>query len=251
MDRRRSERTGMDLEPSDVGPYKKAVTLPTDSDAKVSRTYGALSGTDAWKTGTLVNRDHVPSGESLNQRGDSGAYDQGFTITIPNPEMHIPFSPTYGSDNSPSSKGMDDEYQGNSIKRVKFDQDNPAAGAYRDMAFMLSKTENQDYSASGHSRLDLTKPENRLRQLGGYRTLLHRNTQIHRHLGSKRGFDTKASAIDYSIGIRKKKKASKKVGKRDQLGSATYTQLTTKTQGQLFRKLIHKHLKKTGNVKKI
>jgi hypothetical protein len=242
VDRRRADRTGESLMPFDVGPYKQAVSLPKATDPSVSRSYQQLTGITAWTAqGREVNRDHIPSGESLNQRGDPGAYNQGITIAIPNPEMHVPYSPTYGSDNSPS-KGMQDEYQGQMQRRVLLDRDSPAAAAYRDTSFMLSSTENQDFSSS-HKRLNLTKPKNQLRQLGGYRELYRLNVKLNAHLGKKRGLDPGVPAIDLKHQMRQKAASRRRTGKFQ------YIDVSGKTQGQLFAELYHQRLLNTKRAK--
>lgn len=249
VDRRRRDRTGEGLLPFDVGPYKKHLTLPKQSDPKLTRTYQKLSGIDAWSPhGPDVNRDHVPSGESLNQRGDADAYDQGLTIAIPNREFHQTFSPTFGSPNSPSVKPQD-ESGGTAVRRVDFDRDNPAAAAYRDTRFQLDSTEDNDYSTSttgpaSHPHLDLTSPANRLRQIGGYRKLNRLNTKIHRARGAKRGIDASSVAVDFKHTARKKPKKS-------QVGTFKYSKQTGKTQGELFKELFESHLIKTKRAKRI
>ncbi|RKI31332.1 DUF4157 domain-containing protein [Corallococcus sp. AB004] len=238
VDRRREDRTNQPLQPFDVGPYKKTVKMPTASHPNVFRTYAPLSGVAAWaKEGLNVNRDHVPSGESLNQRGDSDAYSQGFTIAIPNPETHQPFSPTFGTDNS-VTKGMMDDVEGTPQRRVLFDAQHPAAAAFRDITFMLDQTENQDYSQE-HAYLDLTQQENRLRQLGGYRALFRRNTQLNGHMGDARGFNPEDDAYDYTVGSRLQKN-SKKISKRS--GAYKYRKVANTKQGRLLEMGIRKHL---------
>jgi Domain of unknown function (DUF4157) len=244
VDRRRDDRTKSDLLPFDVGPYKNQLTLPSESHPSESVTYQSLTGINAWQNGNLVNRDHVPSGESLNQRGDSSAYNQGVTITIPNPEFHVPFSPTYGTDNS-LSKGALDEYGGSQIRRLLFDKDNPQAAAYRDTKFQFDSTENQDFSSSGHSHLDLTQPENRLRQIGAYRKLNRLNAKLNKKYGARRGFDPSSKAIDFKAEKRKKKSNKRRVG------YFKYTDVPNKTQGGLFKELYGTELTKTKRAKLI
>jgi hypothetical protein len=235
VDRRRTDRTQEDLSPFDVGPYKSNLTLTSSTDPNVNRTYPKLSGIPAWTSkGREVNRDHVPSGESLNQRGDTGAYNQGLTIAIPNPEFHVPFSPTYGTDNS-KTKGMLDRYKKKDIRRVKFDTQYPHTAFYRDTKFMLDKTENQDFS-SGHKRLNLTQRHNRLRQLGGYRKLGRLNVKINKQLGGGRGFDPSSLAVDF------KAKHRRKASNRRRVGHFKYFDVKGKTQGQLISQLYHDNL---------
>ncbi|CAJ0819092.1 DUF4157 domain-containing protein [Ralstonia flaminis] len=247
LDRRRDDRSSEDLSPFDVGPYKSNVTMDSDSMTGVERTYPKLSGISAWTTSCQdVNRDHLPSGESLKQRGDGQAYNQGFTIAIPNPEMHQPHSPTFGTDNS-HNNGIDDVMGGTSMKRVKTDANYPALAAYRDMDFMLTQTKGQDYSVSGqHSYLDLTKPVNRLRQIGSYRNLHHRNTQIFKRKGAKRGFDPGVPGYVYSAQARVAKKGKKIKTKR--LGAYHYTKAPKKTQGALAVEAMIGHMQATGKL---
>ena len=80
--------------------------------------YQNLKNTPAWLAGSAVNRDHAPSGESQNVRGDPSAYNQAFAITIPNPEMHQVHSPTFGTDNS-HKNGLEDDMEGTTDKRVE------------------------------------------------------------------------------------------------------------------------------------
>lgn len=242
VDRRRKDRSSEDLQPFDVGPYTSSVTLG-------SVTYPKLTGIPGWTAvGNQVNRDHIPSGESLNQRGDSQAYGQGLTIAIPNPEQHQPFSPTFGIDNSPGKSGFDDEFGGKSIKRVLFDRDNPHAAFHRDTRFALESTANQNFSSS-HKLLDLTDPGNRLLQIGGYRKLGRLNVKINQKLGGKRGFNPKSPGIDYTHSPRVIKK-SKKVTKR-KVGKFVYNKVTGKNQGELLTELFRNQLIGTKRVKLI
>jgi hypothetical protein len=243
VDRRRKDRSNEDLQPFDVGTYKSNITLPSETHPKRSVTVPKLTGIPAWTPkGGDVNRDHIPSGESLNQRGDSGAYNQGITIAIPNPEFHLPFSPTFGTDNS-TSKGYQDDYGGTQIRRIHFDKDNSGTAAFRDTQFILNSTENQDFS-TGHSFLDLTKQENRLRQLGGYRRLNRLNVKLHKKYGSQRGFDPKAKAIRV---IHKTRKApsNKKKGTKRKVGGFDYTDIANLTVGDQFVELYREHLLRT------
>lgn len=246
VDRRRADRSSENLSPFDVGPYKSNVTMASDSDASVSRTYPMLSGITAWTTASGdVNRDHSPSGESLNQRGDAGAYNQGFTIAIPNPEMHQIHSPTFGTDNS-HKNGLIDDLGGTPMRRVLLDAQEPALAAYRDTHFMLTQTQGQNYSASAqHPWLDLTKPENRLRQIGGYRNLHHRNTQIFKRKGSKRGFDPSSPGWEFAAQPRGVTKSGKKP-KTKRLGAFKYTKTPNKTQGALAVEKLLEHMRATG-----
>lgn len=243
VDRRRKDRSSQDLLPFDVGPYKSGVTLG-------SVTYPKLTGIPAWTPdGADVNRDHIPSGESLNQRGDPQAYNQGLTIAIPNPEQHQPFSPTFGTDNSPGKGGFEDDFGGSAIKRVLFDSQNPQAAFYRDTRFALESTANQNFSSS-HKRLDLTDTGNRLRQIGGYRKLGRLNVKINKkHVGGKRGFDPGSPGIDYTHSARVLKKG-KKTTKR-QVGKFVYNAVKGKTQGELLSELFRNQLIGTKKVKLI
>lgn len=247
VDRRRAERTGENLSPFDVGSYATNVALKSDSGH--SRNYQNLKNTPAWLAGSAVNRDHAPSGESQNVRGDPSAYNQAFAITIPNPEMHQVHSPTFGTDNS-HKNGLEDDMEGTTDKRVELDAKYPALAFYRDAHFMLTQTEGQDYSASAsHAWLDLSKPRNRVRQVGGYRNLHRRNTQIHKRLGAKRGFDPASPAYEFAVQPRIHKKKSKKQTQR--LGIYKYSKVPKKTQGALAVERYIEHLIKTGEANMI
>lgn len=242
VDRRRADRTGENLSPFDVGSYARNVTLKSDSG--YSRSYQSLTGTAAWLPGAAVNRDHAPSGESQNVRGDAGAYNEAFAITIPNPEMHQVHSPTFGTDNS-HKNGLEDDMEGTTDKRVELDAQYPALAFYRDAHFMLTQTAGQDYSTSAsHPWLNLTQPQNRVRQIGGYRNLHRRNTQINKRLGAKRGFDPASQAFEFTAQPRIHKKKSKKQTRR--LGIYKYAKVLNKTQGALAVERYIEHLIKTG-----
>jgi hypothetical protein len=239
VDRRRQDRSSQGLLPFDVGPYTSNLTLG-------SVTYPKLTGISPWTPiGNQVNRDHVPSGESLKQRGDSQAYGQGLTIAIPNPEQHQPFSPTFGIDNSPGKSGFDDELGGKSIKRVLFDKDNPGAAFFRDTRFALESTSGQDFSSS-HKLLDLNDPGNRLRQIGGYRKLGRLNVKLNQKLGGKRGFNPKSTGIDYTHSARPIKKGKKPIKRK--VGKFSYTPVTSKTTGDLLTQLYRAELLGTKKV---
>ena len=242
VDRRRDDRTSENLSPFDVGPYKTNVTMERESDSTLSRTFPKLSGIDAWTSDSMeTNRDHVPSGESLNQRGGTGAYDRGFTIAIPNYLMHQPFSPTFGSDNS-VTKGMDDELpDGSKQKRVLFDSENPSAAFHKDTSYMLDKTSEQDYSAN-HAHLDLTKPRNRARQVGAYRHLYRRNVRLNQIRGGKFGVNHKAAGMDFVVKPRVIKKKTKKMTKRE--GAFAYSHVKGKTQGELIANMLAEKLRR-------
>lgn len=168
IDRSRDDRVNGALQPFDVGPYASNVVLH-------NRTYYALpTAYGVWN----ANNDHVPSGASLSERDGQVAYDTGFTIAIPNPEMHRPFSPTYGGRQATRDTMSD----GSSSPRKSYDALRPASAFHRDVDFMLGKTLGLDASGAhgtAQPTLDLTKPENRVRQIGAYRTLYRSNTRMH------------------------------------------------------------------------
>lgn len=240
VDRRRVDRTSDNLSPFDVGPYKTNVTMAKESNPKLSITYQKLSGIPAWTSDSAeTNRDHVPSGESLNQRGGVGAYDRGFTTAIPNYLMHQTFSPTFGTDNS-LKNGMEDVLpDGSTQKRVQFDSENPATAFYKDSSYMLDKTEDQDYSAN-HPQLDLSVPHNRARQIGAYRHMFRRNVRLNETKGSSFGVNHADKGMTYTVMPRVIKKKAKKTTNRE--GSFKYKLATGETQGQLFSQMIIEHL---------
>lgn len=242
VDRRRDDRSSKILSPFDVGPYKSNVTMEKESDSSLSRTFPKLTGIEAWTSKSSdTNRDHVPSGESLNQRGGDGAYNKGFTIAIPNREMHQPFSPTYGTDNS-LTKGMNDEKDdGSTQKRVYFDSENPATAFYKDTSYMLDKTSDMNYSSS-HMDLDLSKSVNRARQIGAYRHLFRRNVRLNKLKGSKFGIDPSVKGMDYTVRARTFKKKPKKATNRE--GVFKYMYAKKKTQGQLIAEMLKRNLLK-------
>lgn len=221
IDRRRKDRTNQDLQPFDVGTYKQKAQVPKEVTP--------LSGVKAWtSTGGDVNRDHVPSGESLKRRSDVAAYNQGITITIPNPEMHMKFSPTYGG-----KQQTGDEISGNKRKRVEIDTEYPQAAVYRDTKHMLANTRDQDYSSS-HSMMNLKIYRNRLRQIGGYRKVFRLNTKLHK-MFPKRGFDPMAEGWDFTYDGKKSFKYQK----------------TGKKQGEMMSSLIEEELEQTKTAKRL
>jgi hypothetical protein len=179
IDRRRANRTGGPLQEFDVGPFKKKVVIG-------GRAYSPLpKAKKAWR----ANNDHIPSGESLNQRnpGNPEAYAQGMTIAI-TADAHRKFSPTYGG----RQKTHDIERDAlgalrPSMRRVVHDRRHPARAFQRDTEFMLTKT-GQDPSYAGQRK-------RRLRQLGAYRTLYRMNTRMHAAFGAGRGVDPQEHAM--------------------------------------------------------
>ncbi|WP_157236093.1 hypothetical protein [Chitiniphilus shinanonensis] len=171
VDRRREDRTksGQDtLKPFDVGHYNQA---PDGSK------FDVLSGKKE-EAGFVSNRDHIPSGASLQLRDGQPAYNQGLTIAIPNEVMHRPSSATYGG--RQTTKDTRDSDAPTARKRL--DSDHSGLAFYRDTTTMLARTADTDFtqrSGAKHDYLDLTKPENRVRQVGAYRTLYRGNTRMH------------------------------------------------------------------------
>ena len=221
VDRRRIDRTSHSLQPFDVGTYKSKALLP--------ETVNPLSGQSAWTSkGTDVNRDHVPSGESLKRRDNNEAYNQGITIAIPNPEMHRKFSPTFGG--RQTSK---DQISGKKRQRVEIDADNPQLAIFRDTKHMLDKTRDQDFSGS-HLLMNLTKPSNRLRQIGGYRRLNRLNVKTYKK-SAKRGYNPGAQGFDYTF---------------DGKGFSYFSQ-SGLTQGDMMSSLFEEELQKTKKVKRL
>lgn len=224
VDRRRPDRTTEILRPFDVGSYRKITEVPQRVDK--------LSGLKPWTPkGRDVNRDHVPSGQSLNLRKGTGAYPEGITIALPNPEMHRTFSPTYGG-----KQRTKDQIVGKKRKRVEIDSEHPNLAVYRDISFMLDATRGQDYSSS-HQMLDLSKSENRFRQLGSYRYLTRLNVKQHSHLGPGRGFDPSSQGWDYSYDSPSK--------------SFSYTELPKKTTGEQLSELFEQELQRPAKRRKI
>lgn len=184
LDRSRDDRRQQKLLPYDVGHYKSKAT-----DSKMDF-LTKKKEVDGFKKS---NRDHIPSGESLNQRNGGGketrAYKEGLTIAIPNKTMHKVFSDTFGG--RQSTQDVLDK-----TKRARKEQDSqfPALAAHRDIETMLDKTENKKLGK--HALLDLTKASSRQAQLGGYRTLYRQNVKMNA-VDGKRGVNPKAHAYDF------------------------------------------------------
>ncbi|TJZ76319.1 hypothetical protein [Chitiniphilus eburneus] len=222
VDRRREDRTksGQDtLKPFDVGHYKQA---PGGSR------FDVLSGKKE-EAGFVSNRDHIPSGASLQLRDGQSAYNQGLTIAIPNEVMHRPSSSTYGG-----RQTTKDTLDSNSPSaRKSMDSDHSGLAFYRDTTTMLSRTADTDFtqqSGAKHDYLDLTKPENRVRQVGAYRTLYRGNTRMY------------AADQDRGVNPSETGHTVSHAGTSDgRLGAFTYTQAAsgsggsgTPTQGSLM-----------------
>ena len=221
VDRRREDRTGLGLQPFDVGTYKSSVSVPQQVDK--------LSGISAWTTkGTDVNRDHIPSGQSLKNRDSTTAYNQGFTIAIPNPGQHRVFSPTYGG-----KQKSTDTFEGQKRKRVSIDTDYPQVAVYRDVTHMLRNTRGKNYPS--HKMLDLTKRSHRHRQLGAYRKLVRNNVKINKHISKKRGFNPGSQG--YTV-------------KPDSTGKYfTYKKKTGSTQGAMMARFFMRELSDHQKIK--
>lgn len=212
VDRRRDDRTGGDLLPFDVGHYK---SVPTGSK------FDKLTGKKE-PTGFKSNRDHVPSGESLKQRATTTsngtkAYNEGLTIAIPDVAMHKPSSATYGGRQATKDK-VDG---GTPTQRKLVDKSHPAMAFHRDVTTMLDRTENKNLSVQNgakHSYLDLSNQENRVRQLGAYRTLYRGNTRMNSS-DPTRGVNPNDTAYDLSH----------TPGKLGKIGSFSYTKTTPPT----------------------
>jgi len=229
VDRSRANRIGGDLQPFDVGHYKQA---PGGSKFDVlsgkSETFGA-------------NRDHVVSGESLKRRAkaanqnETQAYNQGLTIAIPNDEMHKPHSPTFGG--RQSSK---DTVGGVQKKRVEHDALQPALAFHRDTTTILERTANQNHGTV-HATLDLTQPENRIRQVGAYRTLFKASASMFA-ANPNRGFDPTANAFDLTH--------TPKPTEPAKIGSFTAVSSTSgQSQGTRLAQSLTQTLKDTGKTK--
>jgi hypothetical protein len=183
MDRSRADRTGTDLQPFDIGHYKRK---PPGSKMDV------LSGKNE---NFGANRDHVVSGESLKRRAQAAhqdetiAYDQGLTIAIPNDQMHKPHSPTFGG-----RQASKDKVDGVTAKRAAHDATYPALAFHRDTTTMLERTRDKDHSAV-HADFDLSKPEKRIKQVGAYRNLFKASVKMHA-ADATRGFDPAEPARD-------------------------------------------------------
>jgi len=181
IDRRRQDRTAQNspLLPFDVGPYEQNTNINGKVYPKLPKAQGAWT----------ANNDHIPSGESLNKRNPmfaapTPAYKEGATIAVDDPNMHKHYSPTYGG----RQNTQDSDTGGGSNSRINLDVNRPAAAFHRDTFSMLDKTQNQNYSPN-HPNLDLTQHNNRLRQMGAYRTLYRHNTRLNQQLGNTRGVD--------------------------------------------------------------
>ena len=218
LDRSRTDRTTQNLAPFDVGHYQsKPVGSKMDVMSTKSENFGA-------------NRDHVTSGESLRQRGGDIAYKQGLTIAIPNNEMHMPHSATYGG-----RQGSKDKVGGVEKKRVEHDALHPTLAFHRDADTMLSRTKNGNYGHV-HASLDLTKPDNRVKQVGAYRTLYRGNVKMFK-ADNTRGVDPGVQAHDFVH-------TPKPNGK---IGKFSSTQTTGNvSQGTKIASNLSTHLKDTG-----
>ncbi|MEM1182867.1 MAG: DUF4157 domain-containing protein [Acidobacteriota bacterium] len=219
VDRRREDRRNQDLLPFDLGTYKAPVSLSHKVDK--------LSGVKAWNPkGRDVNRDHIPSGKSLDNRGGKAAYNQGITIAIPNPGQHQGISPTYGG-----KQQRTDTLRGKKRKRVDVDTENPQIAVHRDITHMLRNTRGRNYPS--HPTLNLQIRSNRHRQLGAYRKLMRYNVQIRKKVNKNRGFDPDAPGYSAIA---------------DPQGKYfTYQKQTGMTQGELLARFfmdeLHQHQK--------
>ncbi len=221
LDRSRTDRRKETLLPYDVGHYK---AKPGNSKMDV------LTGMKEASPFKTSNRDHIPSGESLNQRNGGGketrAYKEGLTIAIPNDTMHKTFSPTFGG-----RQTTKDKVGSVTDTRKKMDTKYPALAAHRDIETMLSRSENK--KLGDHSLLDLSKTQSRQTQIGAYRTLYKQNVKMNAS-DSTRGVNPKDQAFDF-VG------ASNKKGS---IGSFTSTK-GTGNQGQKIATMFTGHLAKT------
>ena len=159
VDRRRPNRTAAALNQFDVLPYNQA------------------QGFD----GPNMQRDHVPSGQSLRRAagaaGADAAYAGGHTIAIPTLH-HRAFSPTYGGRNNKNDQVVEPGVAPAAINRSQFDSQHPGTALHRDANTMLTRT---DGIFAGNPRLQ---------QVGGYRYLYKRNVASGRITAPEVGYTT-------------------------------------------------------------
>jgi len=233
IDRRRDDRTAKSspLLPFDVGSYSRDVVHKGKTLAHRLPTADGV-----WN----ANNDHIPSGQSLKDRnqGDASqdAYAEGAVIAIP-AQAHKDHSPTYGgrqktTDQEPGSSGK----VGSKRTRESGDADHPGRAVHRDTLYMLDQTKNQDYSGTDGGTLDpkhkdklnLNKPESRLRQMGAYRSLYRINVKFHQHLGQDRGFDPDEAAQEFGS-------APTKAAASGHVGQFKHHRVEGRSQGEQIR----------------
>ncbi|WP_225413235.1 hypothetical protein [Stigmatella hybrida] len=249
VDRSRPDRnsTSEPVRPGDVGPYEKNLRVrPNDPSSELKH----VSGTPAdWNT----NRDHVPSGESLNKRNrlpgqaadaKTDAYKEGVTVAIPDDRAHKAHSLTYGS----RQKYKDADPTGNrTTTRVDHDASHPASAFHRDSHHLLNTTQNQNLfnpgkdAATHQNRLDMTQPDSRLGLIGSYRYAGSVNTKINQNIGPGRGYDPSAPAESFTPSATAPG-AKRKYDKID----VTYQNVPHQTQGQVISNSLRDRLINEG-----
>lgn len=237
LDRSREDRnsTNNPLMPGDVGPYAKNVLVnPNNPNSQLVRVGDARADFN-------TNRDHVPSGESLNQRNthlpNKDPYTQGVTVAIPDDNLHKPHSLTYGS-----RQKAKDKLAGQNpteIRRLQYDAANPSSAFHRDTNHLLDKTYQQDLfnpakdSAALKHQLDMNNPDSRLNMIGAYRYAGNVNVKLNQNYGPGRGYNPQDAGQTSHIHHTTPAGTKKLVNDQHQL---TYTPTTTpgQTQGQLI-----------------
>ncbi|MDC0714785.1 hypothetical protein POL68_40425 [Stigmatella sp. ncwal1] len=249
LDRSREDRnsTSTPVRPGDVGPYEKNVRVnPNDPNSELKH----VSGTKAdWNT----NRDHVPSGESLNKRNrlpgqaadaKTDAYKEGVTVAIPDDRAHKSHSLTYGS-----RQGYKDaDPSGNRTStRVDHDAAHPASAFHRDSNHLLNSTQGKDLynpakDAGTHQpRLDMNQSDSRLGLIGSYRYAGSVNSKLNQNIGPGRGYDPSAPAESYTPSST----APGSKRKYDKIDVA-YQDVPGQTQGQLISNSLRDRLVNEG-----
>lgn len=240
VDRSRPERNAKrdEIQPGDVGPYHK------DAQPKPGTNLSHLK--DA-RADFNMNRDHVPSGESLNRRnpGNKDPYKQGITVAIPDDNLHKPHSVTYGS----RQKATDTLAgpQPTTHARVDYDAKHPASAFNRDMNHLLDKTQGQKL-AQGHERadtqqkLDMTQPDSRLNMIGAYRYAGRTNVKLNENVDSGRGYDPQSPAHSAQIAQTRTSKTS-----ANEQPDFKYTPVPGKTQGELISQDLRGRLVNEGH----
>ncbi|SEU08129.1 hypothetical protein [Stigmatella erecta] len=249
VDRSRQDRNRTDepVRPGDVGPYEKNLRVrPNDPSSELKH----VSGTKAdWNT----NRDHVPSGESLNKRNrlpgqapdaKTDAYKEGVTVAIPDDRAHKAHSLTYGS----RQTYKDADPAGNrTTTRVDHDANHPASAFHRDSHHLLNTTQNQNLFNPGkdatphQTPLDMAQPDSRLGLIGSYRYAGSVNSKINQNIGPGRGYDPSAPAESFTPA------STAPGGKRkyDKI-DVTYQNVPNQTQGQVISNSLRDRLINEG-----
>jgi hypothetical protein len=236
VDRSREDRNALQqpVRPGDVGPYNQNLRVrPNDPSSELRH----VSGTPAnWNT----NRDHVPSGESLNRRnqqpgqpanGATPAYREGVTVAIPDDRAHKAHSLTYGSRQNYRDT---DPTGAQNTTRVNHDAAHPASAFHRDTNHLLDSTQNQNLynpakdNSAHQPRLDMTQPGSRLSQIGSYRYAGNLNAKLNQNHGPGRGYDPTVPAESYQPSSTPSAGTKRKYDKVD----ITYQNVQNQNQGQ-------------------